>query len=451
MNEQCQNCEHIAQRDAVIEQQQSTLSGILNDSQDILYRYNFETGQYDYLSGNIEQITGHTCGEIKSVGVSHLLESLHPDDKASFMEVYGRLVDNTLETSNLTLEYRTRHKDGHYIHRSDNISIVRNESGKIVAVVGNARDITDHRITEQALKISQERYKRLAEAAFEGVMIHEQGIILDANQQFCDMLGYEADEIKGKNGMELIAPQSREMVKQYIVSGFEGPYEAFGLRKDGTEIPTEVRVRTVNDGQKILRIAAFRDLTQQKKLQQRLSESEKKYRELYENAQVALFRTALDGTLLDCNQAARRFFGYPVNESLPTTFSVTDSYVDKNRRKQFIDKLKKHKKVQHFDAELKKSDGRCFWVSISAELNSEHGYIEGALTDITIQKLLTKTEKKILTQLLQGKTNKEIAAETNRSIRTIEDHRAHIMQKLGVHNLIDLAKKGLSSNLTLEK
>ena len=73
------------------------------------------------------------------------------------------------------------------------------------------------------------------------------------------------------------------------------------------------------------------------------------------------------------------------------------------------------------------------------------GYIEGVQFDITASKVLSKREQEILGLIIQGYSNKEIARNLDRSVRTIEDHRAHIMQKLNADNLVELIQKSAST------
>ena len=81
---------------------------------------------------------------------------------------------------------------------------------------------------------------------------------------------------------------------------------------------------------------------------------------------------------------------------------------------------------------------------MSAEIFPEQDIIEGAMRDITVRKVLSNTEKTILDHLMQGMSNKEIAFKTGRSVRTVEDHQAHVMKKLGVDNIVDLTQKALN-------
>jgi len=78
---------------------------------------------------------------------------------------------------------------------------------------------------------------------------------------------------------------------------------------------------------------------------------------------------------------------------------------------------------------------------VTAKIDSEHGWIEGTQIDITASKILTAMEKKVLSFIMSGKSNKEIAKILNRSIRTIEDHRSRIMHKMGASNIVELTQK----------
>jgi len=134
-------------------------------------------------------------------------------------------------------------------------------------------------------------------------------------------------------------------------------------------------------------------------------------------------------------------------ECLEANFFSTDTYLDKTRRQQFLDKLQKNGRVKNFEIEARRLDGSSMWMAISAKIFPERGWIEGAIRDITAEKLLTQAEMKILTEILAGKSNKLIAMRSGRSVRTIEDHRASIMCKLEVDNVVDLTLKALQCGI----
>ena len=315
-------------------------------------------------------------------------------------------------------------------------------------VIESPESVGGRSVLHQIIKRYQEsclKYQHFSEAAFEGVVFHKKGIFIESNQQFADMLGYELDEINGLNGLDLFAPESRELAREKIASGDEGPYKANCLRKDGSAFIAEIRAKSIPWRGEEARVAVIRDLTEQKEMERQLIESEKRYRELYHNARACLYRTRIsDGMLLDCSRATARLFGYANEDQYKENFSVTSTYVDPQQRQALIEALTKDKRVHGFELQLKRKDGTALWVAMSAEIFPEQDFIEGAMRDITVTKVLTHTEKDILKLLMQGLSNKEIAFKTGRSVRTVEDHRAHIMQKLGVDNIVDLTQKALN-------
>jgi|GEM_PF-1662763 len=124
------------------------------------------------------------------------------------------------------------------------------------------RQMRLRRKTELALKDSEERWRNLTEAAFEGICISENGAILDVNQQFLAMFGYSSrDEVLGKKIVEVVAPESRAVVAESIRAGREEIYEHRLLRKDGTSFIAEARAKMVRTAGRTRRMTALRDIT----------------------------------------------------------------------------------------------------------------------------------------------------------------------------------------------
>jgi PAS domain-containing protein len=86
------------------------------------------------------------------------------------------------------------HKNGSELWISHKLNIIRDDDGNNTALVGTIRDITNQKLHDQQLHAIQERFKRLSEAAYEGILIHEKGVIVDANQQFLEMYGCDSVE-----------------------------------------------------------------------------------------------------------------------------------------------------------------------------------------------------------------------------------------------------------------
>ncbi|MCQ9205368.1 MAG: PAS domain S-box protein [Omnitrophica bacterium] len=123
---------------------------------------------------------------------------------------------------------------------------------------------------EQRLKESQEHFKRLSELTNEGVVIHDKGTILDANQTFADMFGYPISEYFGMDLFKLVSPESQDLVHNNIAANYEGKYEVIAIRKDGFTFPIEVYIKITHHENRKVRVAIIRDITDTKRREERL-------------------------------------------------------------------------------------------------------------------------------------------------------------------------------------
>lgn len=119
----------------------------------------------------------------------------------------------------------------------------------------------------EALQESEVRFKALHNASFGGITIHDRGLILECNQGLSDITGFRHEELIGMDGLLLIAEKSREAVRDKIRSGYEKPYEAFGVRKNGEEYPVRLEARNIPYKGKTVRAVEFRDITEQKQVE----------------------------------------------------------------------------------------------------------------------------------------------------------------------------------------
>jgi len=149
-----------------------------------------------------------------------------------------------------------------------------------------------------ALSESEERFRCLSEAAFEGIVISEKGKILEVNEAFCEMLGYRHAELLEMNAIDCAPPEKREYVREKISSGSEEPYESILLRKDGGSFPVEVHGRMFFYQGKQVRVTAVRDLSRWKKAQQVLAESESRLKEAQRLAHVGSWELDLQTNVL---------------------------------------------------------------------------------------------------------------------------------------------------------
>lgn len=122
-----------------------------------------------------------------------------------------------------------------------------------------------HRRSKARLRESEERFRLLSDAAVEGVLIHDDGIILDANLSLARMFGYEVKELLGRNVIDTLAtPESREVVLEHVRTGSTARREVSGRRKDGTRVVVEITGRPTTYRGRQVRVATLHDITDRK-------------------------------------------------------------------------------------------------------------------------------------------------------------------------------------------
>jgi two-component system, cell cycle sensor histidine kinase and response regulator CckA len=155
-------------------------------------------------------------------------------------------------------------------------TVVHDESGRIVGIFSSGEDVTERKKAEEDLKSSETRYRQLADVTFEGIIFHDEGVLLQANDQFFQMFGYEPDELIGTQIIEkTLTLDSLKTVRAKIAERSTESYVAMGLRKDGTTFPIEVRARIRESEGKQIRATAIRDLSMLKNLEAQLLQAQK--------------------------------------------------------------------------------------------------------------------------------------------------------------------------------
>jgi PAS domain S-box-containing protein len=131
-------------------------------------------------------------------------------------------------------------------------------------------EIAERKRIEEALRESEQRFRQLTTAAFEGIGISNRGVVIDANAQLAAMLGCELDELIGRPVADFIVPESLGLVMDHIKSGSTEVYEHLSRRKDGSIFPTEARGRTMPWKGRMVRVTALRDITERKRAEEEL-------------------------------------------------------------------------------------------------------------------------------------------------------------------------------------
>ncbi len=197
------------------------------------------------------------------------------------------------------------------------------------------------------------------------------------------------------NSILRFCPEDQEdihagMIKEALLNKTVNRFETTLKSLDGTIVPVEISlsVHTDQDGHALGITGIVRDITERKEVEARLKESEKKYRMLFENAPIGIFRTDSKGRALLINQALARTLNLESpNQALWYTDLSKQHYIDPNRRTELIEQLKTYGYAENFQYQAKTADDQIKWLTMNARISKimQDGSftIEGFITDIT--------------------------------------------------------------------
>lgn len=277
---------------------------------------------------------------------------------------------------------------------------------------------------ENARDVSEARYQALIEGSIQGIVVIRDGVLLFANAAVASMFGYQrAEDIIGKSAWQGVAPHERERLRGYHETRLRGAsapvrYQYQGIKADGTLIWLETLASVVSWGGAPAVLATVVDITQRKQIEEALQESEKRYRNLFENANDGIATFTLDGRLTSVNRGGERLLGRTREEligrhisSVGTPASVALAE-ERTRRVLAGEKLPS----STFTVELIRKDGSL--VSVEARtraIRDREGKIigfQGIYRDITERKLVEEARQRA-----------EVAEETQQRLAREVDER----------------------------
>ena len=191
-------------------------------------------------------------------------------------------------------------------------------AGVVLSVMLRERD---HKIDE--LRQSEERFRQLTEAAFEGICISKNGRILDLNNQALKIFGCAREEIIGKEILEWVAPESRAQVAEAIRTRQESLYEHRLLRKDGSSFVAESQARVLGVGDRQVRMTAVRDITERKRTEQDLRRERDRAQGYLDTVEAIIVALDSEGRIELINQKGCRLLGYQESELLGQSWFTT--------------------------------------------------------------------------------------------------------------------------------
>ncbi len=244
---------------------------------------------------------------------------VHPDDLPAAMANIQNAIER--RTPEYRSEFRLRHKDGSWRWILSRGAVIDDARGKPARMLGVHIDITDRKRAEEALQASESRYRSFVDHATDALFLQDHtGRVVDVNQQACVSLGYQREELIGMLPSDFDPDADAAFTQRTLARLDAGETMAFDSRhrrKDGTIFPVEVRLRPFWINDQRFHIGLVRDITERKRTEQALRESEARLRTLLENLdRVAVQAYEPDGTITFWNRASEQFYGYTADEAL---------------------------------------------------------------------------------------------------------------------------------------
>ncbi|MFX1568072.1 MAG: PAS domain S-box protein [Promethearchaeota archaeon] len=308
-----------------------------------------------------------------------------------FNNVFGKII-STGET--IDFEFPIHRTIGGIIWSYATASKIKIGKEEFVQII--LMDITAQKEAQQKLKQSEERYRNLVENAQEGVWaVDENDDTIFVNPKLCEMLGYSREEMMNKNLHFFLESPMIDIVDSYRerrVKGLKDTYELDFIKKDGTILSTSINASPIlnENGDFKGSFAFITDITNKKLAEQKLKESEARYRNLIESVPFSIILIDQQGTVQYCNPNLEKLINYNKNELIGTSFkdlpAINPEYIPVLLRR--FQKVIKGDILPPLDMEIYKKDGTSIWIRYQSSLVKlgEQIFLQAVINDITEQR-----------------------------------------------------------------
>lgn len=379
----------------LIEQKQR-LNDIIRGTNVGTWEWNIVTGE-TIFNKRWAEIIGYTLEEIAPISINTWIKYSHPDDLRKGGEVFERHFKGEIEY--YEFESRMLHKNGSWVWVLDRGKVFSwTDDGKPKMMYGTHQDITER-------KNSEIEYRTIIDTMQDGFWVNDmQGNILDVNNAYCKMIGYSREELITMKIPDIEALEKPDETAEHIKIILKNGYDRFETKhkhKEGKLVDVEISVTYLAhaDGKLVVFV---RDISEKKIAEELIHKSEKKYRELIEEAKTIIIKWEQSGKITYLNEYGQKLLGYTQEEIIGKSIIgtiVSEYNLSESETKRIIEEIILNSETTNSNEnENITKDGKKLWITWSNKVikgdNDEENCILSVGVDITDRKIAEEELKK---------------------------------------------------------
>lgn len=337
------------------------------------------------------ELFGYALDDIKGKRTVTVYQS--PDE----FETMGAELRNHMDELGFVTTIHYQKKSGDSFVGETSAQYIRDGEGNAAGFLALIRDVTEREALLAELRRSEAHNRDLIETSQDFICTHTlDGRLLSVNPAVVRLSGYTESELLKMNLKDILSPEYREYWDAYIATIEEqGHAEGFmSVRsKSGQSYVWEYRntLRTDGVSEPIVR-GIGRDVTEQRRMEKTLRESEERFRTLYDNTTIGLYRTMPDGQVIMANPTLIKLLGHESFDELSKINLNETGFSPNYPREEFVRRMAEEGLVQGMESQWTRRDGSSVFVRESAravrDANGKILYYDGSVEDITDRKRL---------------------------------------------------------------
>ncbi|AFZ59490.1 PAS domain S-box protein [Anabaena cylindrica FACHB-243] len=305
-----------------LRQSQQFIESITEATPGMLYVYDLVAKRNIYINSQVKELLGYTPQQIQNMSIVDMGNLIHPDDIESISAMYPQF-NLAQDGEILETELRMQHFNGEWRWFCCRyVVFARNANGSPYQFLGSAIDISESKLTEEALRQSEAKFRRIVESNVVGIYFGDfHGQIFEANDAFLKMFGYTHEELaNGSIRWDMMTPSEyqtldEQKIQELQTLGICTPFEKEYFCKDGTRVPIILGIALIEGREKDGYSACFvLDLTERKQAEEALRQSEELYRYLSDAIPQLVWIANTEGEYVHVNQQWLEYTGERIEE-----------------------------------------------------------------------------------------------------------------------------------------